>query len=243
MTLHRVFRSSFLILGSIIGIHGGVTIMLSVSSVLGAWCYFLLYNLNNFGPFGSQQTFIGKFNSSSVYFSELLCSGYKPFENDSNDGLTNESGFIWAFVTIFLRCILKSYYPVPVFIMVTSKKFSFCDWSSFSIVYCIALFFLFKIFRKLWGWCTVSNLAWLSLTYLLYVNWAKFAVRASCTAYLLNTAGKLLISQPDIILGQSCARHPDDTHDDLVFFKNLSYQEQCKCAMNIGVSEIKSVIL
>ena len=62
---------------------------------------------------------------------------------------------------------------VFLFTMVTSKKFSFSDWSSYSLVYCIALLSLFKIFRNLWSRCTVSNLAWLSSTYYLYVNGAN----------------------------------------------------------------------
>ena len=36
MTLHPVFRSSFLILGAIIGIHGSLTMLLTVFSDLGA---------------------------------------------------------------------------------------------------------------------------------------------------------------------------------------------------------------
>ena len=38
MTLHPVFQSSFLILGPVIGIHGSLTMLLSMLSVLGAWC-------------------------------------------------------------------------------------------------------------------------------------------------------------------------------------------------------------
>ena len=133
----------------------------------------------------NKHIYIRKFNSSSRYFSE-----HNFFALDTNplqmsltyDGLTNEYGFTRAFVIAFSRCILNWYFPVPVFIMVTSKKFSFCDWSSFSNVYCIASFSLFKIFKKPWDWCTASNLAWLSSTYLLPGNGAKFIVRASCIA-------------------------------------------------------------
>ena len=39
-----------------------------------------------------------------------------------NAGLTYECGFIWTFVIAFFRCILKSYFPVPVFIIVRSKQ-------------------------------------------------------------------------------------------------------------------------
>ena len=65
-----------------------------------------------------------------------------------NAGLTNECGFIWTFVIVFFRCILNSYFPPPVFVIVTSKKYSVCDWFYFPIVYCTALFCLLKIFRK-----------------------------------------------------------------------------------------------
>ena len=57
--------------------------------------------------------------------------------------------------------------------MVTSEKFSFFNWSSYSLAYCIALFSLLEIFRNLWSRCTVLNLAWLSSTYYLYVNGAN----------------------------------------------------------------------
>ena len=40
LTLHPVFRSSFLILSPIIGIHGSLTMLLSVFSDLGTWCLF-----------------------------------------------------------------------------------------------------------------------------------------------------------------------------------------------------------
>ena len=99
-----------------------------------------------------------------------------------SDELTNKFGFIWTFVIAFLRCILDPYFSAPLFIMITSKKFSFCDQPSFAIVHCIALFFLFNMFRKLWHWCSVLNLAWLSSTYFLFFSEAKFAVRASCNA-------------------------------------------------------------
>ena len=57
------------------------------------------------------------------------------------------------------------------------KKLVFVIGIFFSIVCFNALFF-FKIFRKLWNWYTVSNLAWLSQTYLLYVSGTKFAATA-----------------------------------------------------------------
>ena len=187
MTLHPVFRRSFLILGPIIGIHGSLTMLVSVFSYLGAWCLFsriIEYKWLRSCPF-STNTSTGTFNSSSRYFSEH--NSFALYTNPLkmaliNAGLTYECGFVWTFVIAFFRCILNSYFPVPVFITVKSKKFSLRDWSSFSIVYFIALFYLFKIFRKLWDWCTVSNLEWLSPTYLLYVNGVKFVARTSCSA-------------------------------------------------------------
>ena len=64
-----------------------------------------------------------------------------------NAGLTYECGFILD----ICDCIFPKYFklPAPVFIIVASKTFGLRDWSSFSIVYCIASFCLFKIFREL----------------------------------------------------------------------------------------------
>ena len=158
--------------------------LLSVFSDLGAWCLFsriIEYKWFRSCPFSTNIS-TRKFNSSSRYFSEhnFFALDTNPLKMPLiNAGLTYECGFIWAFVIAFFRCILNSYFPVPVFIIVRSKMFSFRD---FYFVYFIALFCLFKIFRKLWDWCSVSNLAWLSSTYLLYVNGAKFVARASCNA-------------------------------------------------------------
>ena len=63
-------------------------------------------------------------------------------------------GHLWLHFFSFFWCILNSYFPAPVFIIVTSKKLRLRDCSYFSILYCIALIFLFKIFRKLGDWCT-----------------------------------------------------------------------------------------
>ena len=38
---------------------------------------------------------------------------------------------------------------------------------------------------------------------------------------------------PEVILGQNCVRFSDTVLNDLFFFKNLFYQEQCEYAMNI----------
>ena len=184
MTLHPIFRSFFLILGPIIGIHGGLTMLLSVFSDLGAWCLFsriIEYQWFQSCPFSTNIS-TRKFNLSSRYFSvhNFFVLDKNPLEMPLiNAGLTCECGFIWTFVILFFRCILNSYLHVPVFIIVTSKKFSLRYWSAFSIAYFIALFCLFKIFRKLWDWCAVSNLALLSSAHLLYVNGAKFVSRAS----------------------------------------------------------------
>ena len=184
MTLHLVFQSLFLILGLIIGINGSLSMLLSVFSVLGVWWLFsVIIEYKWFRPCSfSIKISTRKFNSSSRYFPE-----HKFFTLDTNPlkmslinaGLTYECSFIWTFVIAFFRYILNSYFLTPVLIIVTSKKFSLRDWSSFFIVYCIALFFLFKIFRKLWDWCTVLNLEW--LTRLLYYNGAEFVTRASCS--------------------------------------------------------------
>ena len=181
MTLHPVFRSSFLILGPIIGIYGSLTMLLSVFSDLGAWCLFsriIEYRWFQSCLFSTNIS-TRKFNLSSRYFSEhnFFALDTNPLKMPLiNAGLTYECGFIWTFVIAFFRCILNSYFPVPVFIIVRSKMFSFRD---FYFVYFIALFCLFKIFRKLWDWCAVSNLALLSSAHLLYVNGAKFVSRAS----------------------------------------------------------------
>ena len=66
-----------------------------------------------------------------------------------NAGLTNECGFIWAFVIAFFRCIFNSYFPVPLFTIVTPKKFSLHDWSSFSLCIVLLCLVYLKIFRKL----------------------------------------------------------------------------------------------
>ena len=59
MTLHLVFQSFFLILGPIIGVHGSLTMLLSVFSVLGAWCLFsLIIEYHDFGHACSQQTYL-----------------------------------------------------------------------------------------------------------------------------------------------------------------------------------------
>ena len=58
MTLYPVFQSSFLILGPIIGIHGSLTMLLSMFSVLGASCIFsLIIEYNDFVRIRSQQTY------------------------------------------------------------------------------------------------------------------------------------------------------------------------------------------
>ena len=44
-----------------------------------------------------------------------------------NAGLTYECGFVWTFVIAVFQCILNLHFPVPVFIIVGSKKFSLRD--------------------------------------------------------------------------------------------------------------------
>ena len=146
MTLNPVFRGSFRILDPIIGIHGSLTMLLSVFSVSGAWRLFSLIIEYKWFQSGLFSTNIStrKFHSSSKYFSE-----HNFFALDTNllkrplinDVLTYECVFIWTFKIAFFRFILNSYFPVPVFIIVTSKNFSLREWSSFSIMHCIALFF------------------------------------------------------------------------------------------------------
>ena len=161
--------------------------LLSVFSDLGAWCLFsriIKYKWFRSCLFSTNIS-TRKFNLSSKYFWEhnFFALDTNPLKMPLiNAGLMYECSFIWTLVIAFFRCILNSYFPASVFIIVTSKKFSLRHWSSFSIVYFIALWYLFKIFRKLWDWCTVSNLAWLSSTYLLYINRATFVARVSCSA-------------------------------------------------------------
>ena len=130
MTLHPIFRSSFLILGPIIGIHGGLTMLLSVFSDLGAWYLFsriIEYQWFRSCPFSTNIS-TRKFNLSSRYFSEhnFFALDTNPLKMPLiNAGLTYECGFIWTFVIAFFRCILNSYFPVPVFIIVRSKSLVF----------------------------------------------------------------------------------------------------------------------
>ena len=88
------------------------------------------------------------------------------------------------------NCILNSYFPATVFTMVTSKKFTFCNWFSFSVVYCFVSLCLFKILGKLWDWYSILNLVRLSTAYLLYVSKTKFVVRISFTALSFKRCGK-----------------------------------------------------
>ena len=129
MTLHPVFRSSFLILGPIINIHGILTMLLSVFPDLCAWCLFswiVEYKWFQSCPF-STNIFTRKFNSSSRYFSEhnFFALDTNPLKMSLiNAGLMYQCGFIWTFVIASFRWILNSYFSAPVFIIVTSKKFS-----------------------------------------------------------------------------------------------------------------------
>ena len=60
-----------------------------------------------------------------------------------NAGLTNKFGFICTPVIAFLWCILNLYFPASLLKIVKFKNFSFCDWSFFSFVYCIASFSIY----------------------------------------------------------------------------------------------------
>ena len=151
MTLHSVFQSYFLILGPVVGIHGSLTMILLVFSVLGTWClFFLIIELKQYRscPFSTNVS-ITKFNSSSRYFSEhdsfaLVTNMLKiPL---INAGLTNECSFIWTIVIAFIRCILYSYFSAPKFIVVTSKFHKrLVLWLAFFfhfVLYCFVLLIL-----------------------------------------------------------------------------------------------------
>ena len=113
MTLHPVFRSSFLILGPINSIHGSLTMLLSVFSGLCAWCLFSRiteYKWFRPCPFSTNLS-TRKFNSSSRYFSEhnFFVLDTNPLKMPLiNVGLTFECGFIWTFMIAVFRCILSS---------------------------------------------------------------------------------------------------------------------------------------
>ena len=118
-----------------------------------------------------------------------------------NTGLTYEC-FIYTFVIAFFRCIFNSHFPAPVFIIVTSKKFSFFHWSSLSIAYFIALFVYLKysenyetdvLYRIVRGCQQRIFYALIRLSLM-----PEFLA----LLYLTNAVEKRLISQP-LILNQS----------------------------------------
>ena len=66
---------------------------------------------------------------------------------------THEFGLICMFVIAYFRCTLNSFFLlVALLVMLMSRKFSECLWSSNSTVYFIAGFCLFSISKNLFAW-------------------------------------------------------------------------------------------
>ena len=95
-------------------------------------------------------------------------------------------GFL--FVIAFLRFILMSFFPMPLFIMLASKKFGFCDWFFFlCVLYCFVLFIKRTINEQCIKqslfinetMCLFKSCMFFS-AYLLYITEAKFVIRTSC---------------------------------------------------------------
>ena len=115
-----------------------------------------------------------------------------------NAGLTYECGFIWTFVIAFFQCILNSYFPAPVFIIVTSKMFSLRDWSSFSIVYCIVLLcFVYLKYSENYEINVLFRILRGCRQHTFYTSTGlNLLPELLAVLYLPNAVGKLLISQP-----------------------------------------------
>ena len=130
-----------------------------------------------------------------------------------NNRLTNEFRFICTFVIAFLRCSLNLHLPVPVLIMLTSKKFSFCDWPFFSFVYYIALFSVYLKYSENYETVVLSWILCGCLRHIFYIpTELKLSLEFLILFYLLNTVWKLQKSQP-LTLSQSdlsFAKYPCD---------------------------------
>ena len=104
--------------------------------------------------------------------------------------------FIWTFKIAFFRFILNSYFPVPVFIIVTSKNFSLCEWSSFSITHCIALFLFFFKYSENYEIDVVFRILRGCHQHTFYTSTGlNLFPELLGLLYLPNAVGKLLISQ------------------------------------------------
>ena len=160
-----------------------------------------LYNITNFGRACSQQTSTRKFDSTSRYFSKhnFFSLNTNPLKIPPiNAGITYECCRIWTFTIVVFRCILNSYFLAPVFIIVTSKKFSFCVWSFFFPL-CIVL--LCFVYLKYWENYEIDVL-FLILRgchqHIFYTSTGlNLLPELLALPYLPNAfVGKLLISQP-----------------------------------------------
>ena len=93
------------------------------------------------------------------------------------NGSIHEFGLMCMFVIAFFQCTLNSYFLLVVLlVMLISRKFSECLWSSNSTVYFIAGSCLFHIFKKL----SVCDLSWKRVMAVIYKAserfWGNFVI-------------------------------------------------------------------